>query len=265
MRVVLGCGRFGFNQEQSRDNDARPSDAAGSSVATSTDAGSTDAALDPSLVAWWRMTALVVTGVETQQRSTSRRASRGPRPDVAPTSAPCPTVVAGGHDGLDACEFDGSTTMLAAGSATALIDSKFTIAAWVYNDAANGGCYMTKGLGSGVFNSWALCNNSTKHQLFFYTVQGSNADSLQPGNIVPNGSWHHVAGTWDGTSKVLYLDGNKLGDYQPMGIDFDTDPVYIGGDVDNGAAVSFLPGMLDDVRVYNRSLNGNEVSQLAKQ
>ncbi|HEY3807512.1 MAG TPA: LamG domain-containing protein [Kofleriaceae bacterium] len=249
--VVIGCGRFDFDPQ------ARVFDASHGPA----DAGPRDAPLDPSLVAWWRMIALVPVaggnGVVDSTGITMSPASCG--------GATCPTIVAGGHDGLDATEFDGAATMLAAASAIPLLDETFTIAAWVNNATANGGCYMTKGLGSGFFNSWALCNDNTNNQLFFYTCNGSAEDTLQPGNVVPTGSWHHVAGTWDGTSKTLYLDGNKLGDSQPTGVSYDYDSVFIGGDVDSGAPTSFLPGQLDDVRVYNRALSASEIAALAAQ
>jgi hypothetical protein len=255
--VVIGCGRFGFDP-LARSGDAR---APGDGAAAVADTAGRDAPLDPSLIAWWRMTALVPAfGGSGVVESTDITMS----PAIC-SGATCPSIVSGGHDGLDAGEFDGSTTMLAAASAAPLLDSTFTIAAWVNNSAANSGCYTTKGLGSGFFNSWALCNDNTTNALFFYTVSGSATDTLMPGNVVPVGSWHHVAGTWDGTSKVLYLDGNKLGDDQPVGVSFDDDSVYIGGDVDNGAPTSFLPGQIDDVRVYNRALSGAEITTLAAQ
>jgi hypothetical protein len=259
--VVFGCGRFDFAPQQSADSSTP---APGDGAHDARDASPPDATLDPSLIAWWRMTELVAEGANVSGVVESADVVKSAA-ECGNGLAPCPTVVQGGHDGLDASQFDGTTTMLTAASVAALTDAKFTIAAWVYNDAANGGCYMTKGLGSGVYNSWALCNNDTNNELFFYTVTGSDADMLMPGNVVPNGSWHHVAATWDGGSKVLYLDGNKLGDDQPTGVDFDDDPVYIGADVDSGAGTSYLPGKIDDVRVYNRSLNGAEILTLAGQ
>lgn len=265
--VVVGCGRFDFAPQQARSGDANSSAPGDGRIDAVRDAaGPPDAPLDPSLIAWWRMTALVGEAANAMGVVESTDVVKSPAECGGVNGlAPCPTIVGGGHDGLDAAELDGTTTMLAAASVSALSDTKFTIAAWVYNTAANNGCYMTKGLGSGVFNSWALCNDKATDELFFYTVTGSAPDMLIPGNVVPPGSWHHIAGTWDGTSKVLYLDGNKLGDDQPAGIDFDDDPVYIGGDVDSGAPTSFLPGRIDDVRVYNRALSGAEITTLAAQ
>ncbi len=259
--VVLGCGRLGFDQQQARGIDANgPGEDALGADSSHDGGGGVDAPLDPSLVAWWRMEALMpgspvgLVGVVD---------SSGHSPMAQCGSAiPCPTIVAGKIG--SAAQFDGTTTMLEADSVAALIDSNFTIAAWVKLDVANAGCIMTKGLGSGVYNSWALCNDMTTQELYFYTAQTTAPDSLMPGNQVPVGSWHHVAGTWDGTSKVLYLDGNKLGDDQPPGIDFDNSEVFIGGDVDSGSATSFLPGSVDEVRVYNRSLNASEIAALAQ-
>jgi|HubBroStandDraft_6_1064221.scaffolds.fasta_scaffold55350_1 hypothetical protein len=262
--VVLGCGRLGFDQQQARDVDAGGSNGANADAKVgaepTTDAG-VDAALDPSLVAWWRMEALTPSSNPVGDVGVADSTGMSPMAQCG-GQLPCPTIVAGKLG--NAAQFDGSTTMLEAKSVAALIDSSFTIAAWVNLEAANGGCIMTKGLGSGVYNSWALCNDMATQALFFYTAQTTAPNTLEPGNQVPLNSWHHVAGTWDGTSKVLYLDGNKLGDDQPPGIDFDSSDVFIGGDVDNGAATSFLNGTVDEVRVYNRSLSAGEIATLAQ-
>ena len=258
--VVIGCGRLGFDQQQARDVDA--SGPGGSSVDApiGSSALPTDASLDPSLVAWWQMETLAL-GSPVGLVGVVDSSGHSPMAQCG-SAIPCPAIVAGKTG--SAAQFDGTTTFLEANSVAALIDSTFTIAAWVNLAGSNNGCIMAKGLGNGALDSWALCSDMTTQALMFYTAQGTTPNTLMPGNVVPPGNWHHVAGTWDGTSKVLYLDGNKLGDDQPPGIDFDSSDVFIGGDVDNGAATSFLNGTVDEVRVYNRSLSAGEIATLAQ-
>ena len=77
------------------------------------------------------------------------------------------------------------------------------------------------------------------------------------------GRWHHVAGTYDGTFRLLYVDG-KLVDRQyyrgtifavsqPFGIGFD-------GIADGNA--EWFEGAVDDVRIYDRALSAKEIRRL---
>lgn len=75
------------------------------------------------------------------------------------------------------------------------------------------------------------------------------------------GTWHHVAGTWDGTYLKLYEDG-VLSGIGTRGSDIST-PTAILIASRNGFA-EFTQGYLDDIRIYNRVLSGEEIYRLAK-
>ena len=218
-----------------------------------------DAALDPSLVAWWRMESLEgsagVLGVVDSTGVTQTLAACTEGMD-------CP-VIAPGKIG-NAAQFDGVTTMLSAASAPALIDSTFTIGAWFVVGSINvdGACVMTKGLGTGIFNSWAACLDSTATP-YYYTAQNTGPDTVNALSPVTMGQWHYIAGTWDGTTKNLWLDGAIIATDMPGGIDFDTQSVRIGGDIDDNEPVTLLDGMVDEVRVYNRVLSDAEIIALS--
>jgi hypothetical protein len=244
--AVLGCGRldFGFHE---------PPDAA--------PVGG-DAALDPSLVAWWRMEALSGSGgvlgvVDSTGVSQSIAACT--------VGGNCPTIVPGKIG--NATEFFGVSTILSAASAPVLIDPMFTIGAWfLVNGIDPGGeCVMTKALGTSFFNSWATCLDDTGTP-YFYTAQTTVDDSLlSPTGPISVGGWHYIAATWDGTTKNLWLDGAIVATDMPTGIDFDDNPVYIGADVEGGMPTTFLNGLVDEVRVYNRVLSDAEIVALSAQ
>jgi hypothetical protein len=76
------------------------------------------------------------------------------------------------------------------------------------------------------------------------------------------GTWHHYAGTYDGTTVSIYLDGVLVASSSYTGgaialsgndINIARNPAY-GGD--------FFAGVLADVRLYGRALSASEIRTL---
>ncbi len=81
------------------------------------------------------------------------------------------------------------------------------------------------------------------------------------GGIITDGEWHHLAVTFDnGARAVLYQDGERIGTMNLSEIGgLDTDlPVVIAQD-GTRKYPHFFPGTLDDVSLWNRTLNGREI------
>ncbi len=78
-----------------------------------------------------------------------------------------------------------------------------------------------------------------------------------------DGKWHHLVGTRAGGVLRLYLDGKLAGELKSAGDQFDLqgESLFLGRDTRSGATA--LKGELDDVRVWGRALNAEEVSALA--
>ena len=77
-----------------------------------------------------------------------------------------------------------------------------------------------------------------------------------------NGSWHHVAGTFDGTQLRLYVDGSLADSMDYTGtIATTTYPVNIGRNSQNTDRL--YEGAIDEVRIYNRALTEGEILFLA--
>ena len=75
-------------------------------------------------------------------------------------------------------------------------------------------------------------------------------------------TWHHIAGTWDGTTVHLYIDGVDTGNASGT----PENPLATAGVI--GAWSLDVSddnwfGLLDDVRIYNRALSAEEITQLA--
>jgi Icc-related predicted phosphoesterase len=82
--------------------------------------------------------------------------------------------------------------------------------------------------------------------------------SLTTPKAANNNEWHHLAGTYDGKTLKLYIDGVEVKS---------RDDVFkirdAGGSFEIGRrdGVKYFKGKIDEVRVYNRALTKNEIIQ----
>ena len=109
--------------------------------------------------------------------------------------------------------------------------------------------------------SWQDNTQGGKHHFY----GGAPVDFL-------DGNWHHVAGTYDGTTKIVYCDGVELGrtTIQAIGgtngvIESTTGRIMINAIRDQDEPPTGYMGRhsLDDIRVYKRALTPEEVAELA--
>jgi hypothetical protein len=103
-----------------------------------------------------------------------------------------------------------------------------------------------------------------------YLLMGSTPQASAPavggtfaGNAVfgsaalPLNTWSHVAGTYDGVTLRLFVNGVEVANRAQTGpITTSTGPLTIGGDPDYR---QYWAGKIDEVRVYNRALGANEI------
>ncbi|MEM9563169.1 MAG: FG-GAP-like repeat-containing protein [Actinomycetota bacterium] len=94
-------------------------------------------------------------------------------------------------------------------------------------------------------------------------INGSTTTLIASSGALTTGTWYHATMTYDGTTMRLYLDGVEVGS-TPLSGSIDTDPTV---DVTVGRQGVGTPkgwdGLIDDVRIYARGLNGTEVAALA--
>ena len=86
----------------------------------------------------------------------------------------------------------------------------------------------------------------------------SNHGALQPG------VWTHIAGVYDGNYMIIYQNGLEVARTEKSGtIDQNPQiPVWIGSNPTVAISKPF-DGIINQVLVYNRALNPNEISALA--
>jgi hypothetical protein len=92
---------------------------------------------------------------------------------------------------------------------------------------------------------------------------GTGYDSAPGTSNVLSGAWHHVIGTYDGSTIKIYVDGIlQASKSWSSGLDGATATAYIGQD-DYDSSRRFT-GLIDDVRIYNRALSADEIKRLYK-
>lgn len=107
------------------------------------------------------------------------------------------------------------------------------------NSATSNMSYSFEVGGSNSGNSFLSAQISTSGTAFT-----STHTSTTPLNL---GTWYHVGWTYNGTTSILYLNGNRISSQAMSGTpNNDSQPFYIGINYDD-----YFDGIIDDVRVYN--------------
>lgn len=181
-------------------------------------------------------------------------------------------VVGGGRFGgaLDPAETQTSLSGAWAAPAPALEPARVSVVAWVRR-AGSPGTFryiVAKGANACAGPSYALYANGAGRLQFVVTNGAAGRASAQAPASLWDGAWHAVTGVWDGTVPRLYVDGTlvageatgagTLGYGLPVGdLSIGT---YPGADTCNFP--TGWPGLVDEVRVYNRTLSAAEIAYL---
>jgi len=73
-------------------------------------------------------------------------------------------------------------------------------------------------------------------------------------------TWHHVVGTYDGTTMKIYVDNDLKNSGTSFSGNVADSILYIGWD--RGVAGRFLTGKIDEVGIWSRALNSTEITEL---
>jgi hypothetical protein len=124
-------------------------------------------------------------------------------------------------------------------------------------------------LGEGGFIGWGNYNWGD-HQVNALRMFGNNGgfrhywwgNDLDSNVSLSTGTWYHVASTFDGTTRKLYLNGELLVSDSPGGgHNVTAERFAIGRTCD--WCNEFFDGVLDDVAIYNVALSASSIATLA--
>ncbi|EEF57235.1 LamG-like jellyroll fold domain-containing protein, partial [Pedosphaera parvula] len=94
----------------------------------------------------------------------------------------------------------------------------------------------------------------------FWTGPGGNPWQNITGPAVVEGEWAHIVGTFDGTTKTFYVNGQVVGSAQvPFNLNT-ARPFRIGAGATEGPGDLYFPGDIDEVAYYNTVLSADRVA-----
>lgn len=99
----------------------------------------------------------------------------------------------------------------------------------------------------------------------FWIGNGSAWVELDGPAVVLN-TWTHITCTYDGTTMRMYVNGTDIGTTTLSSFSPNiANPFRIGAGATEGGGNFWFPGLIDDVRVYDRALSAAEVATLYAQ
>jgi len=110
-------------------------------------------------------------------------------------------------------------------------------------------------------HGWALGYDDQRHFNFAVAGGGNGLTYLNSGAKFSTGVWHHVCGTYDGTTMRLYVDGllRNSSTAQSGDISYMNTWYRIGQYKDNDESY-LMDGVVDEVRVWNTARSAEEVA-----
>jgi len=163
---------------------------------------------------------------------------------------------AGGRFGK-ALSFTTGSLVIANDSTSLHLTTGLTLEAWVYPTALT-------------TNWMSVVSKGNPDQILSYVLQGctppGRVPSLYvnpaPSNLLaplplPLNTWTHLAGTYSGSTMRFYTNGVLVASRSQTGnIGISADPLTIGGNLFGNSS---WQGLIDEVRIYNRSLSAAEI------
>lgn len=148
------------------------------------------------------------------------------------------------------------------------LNSRGTVAFWVkapHTQSRSFTAFLDQGDGdSGAQHTWAvrpsLSSNNGEVVVLLY---GQN--DVSAANCYLNNIWCHITATWTGTTVVFYRNGTYHSDVSIFSFGWSAvnAPLHIGALKSNSGLI-VSDSLMDDIRLYDRALTAQEVSQLYK-
>lgn len=146
-----------------------------------------------------------------------------------------------------------------------------SVQAWVQSPVAPGNFKYIVGKGASdcTSSSYALYTGPGGGAAFYIsTASGYVLSPAAPPASVWDGAWHHLLGTYDGTTVRLFLDGVQVGSGTSTGgaaivYNLSTSNDLLIGNYDPAGCSLAFSGNIDEVRIWNQVLSPAIIATLA--
>ncbi len=174
------------------------------------------------------------------------------------------TTFAPGRVG-QAFALDGANDYVNIPDSPSLRPVSLTLEAWVLFTASNGvRVIIAKPFGAGTLDSYGVYLDNGVLKAFVGDAAGAGSVLQYPFSPVL-GRWYHIAFTFNDATwqQVLFLDGVTValgtGTKSPG---YDTRPLVLGADIENGTPNYFHQGRIDEATIYSRALSTTEIASI---
>ena len=149
-------------------------------------------------------------------------------------------------------------------------DSSFTLCSWINPISTVG-----QGVLLGKFQTSGMDNLFTYNMDWWLESQGIGFQAAEsgysyvnlgtPGGVAPVDTWSHIACVYDNRNMKIYVNGElEATDISPMrqAPTRQTMTLGIGAALIGSSVERYFNGSLDDIRIYNRALTGEEIKSI---
>ena len=172
------------------------------------------------------------------------------------------------RDGGQAIVFDGDQDSVLANNAVQLLSDYTTVSFWIRVDGQNFADAEAYVMDFGHWDQrWKI--SLPQHLKIVWTTNSKNSQfdnaisdmDSKDGNELVVGFWWYVTMVHDGTDDVIYLDGQEVNRKSAAGtLNSTARPFCMGSNPIEGG--QYFQGALDEVKVYNKALTGEEIASL---
>ena len=171
---------------------------------------------------------------------------------------------AGGEIG-GALQFDGIDDYVSTDFVLDPANGPFSIFAWIKGGAA-GQAVISQADGTGSGETWLGADPMIGELMTGLVAPPAGRFVPQPlisEFVITDGQWHHIGFIWDGSYRILYVDGAEVAkDTVAQNTLKSSDGgLYIGAG-ETLEPGTFCSGLIDDVRIYNVALTTDEIEAL---
>lgn len=170
----------------------------------------------------------------------------------------------------DCLSFDGINDYITFGDINNFdATTAFTVSAWInrQGDSVSGEAGTIAGKwNTGEAKGWFLeiadSDHATNANQFRFFISGVSDTSFYATTTTSNGTWYHVAAVYNGAMKYIYINTASSSEEATGSPTTTNDQFQAGFDTGSGGSSNYFNGYIDDVRIYNRALSGDEIKKI---
>jgi lysophospholipase L1-like esterase len=147
-----------------------------------------------------------------------------------------------------ALELDGVDDCLMATFGPNLTEGPFSVVAWI-----KGGAPGQVIFSQSVLADWLAIDASTGTLMSELKSTDGLVVPLLSETAITDGQWHRIALVWDGSRRMLFIDGVTVAEDMQDGLEGSAGGLFVGVGK-NYTPSSFFSGLIDEIRIYIRAV-----------